>query len=783
MTKNLLSASTMLLICSYITTSDGNSNMVSITHRSSLNGMPNDYSSGLNVVKSTNKSNNYYNGYINQGNDDEDTYNNNGINEPEEYVTNFYRQKRIEKRELAAKAVGVEEANNIYNDSHSLDHYFDHDAIGVQSGQSGHYYSKGGDGGDLKKKRAFFRRRAISSKDVSHDLDVDGEGVKRGTKRPAFLSNSKQQQDHARASVASSVRGGSIARQQHGSTENHRGHGQGAQYHHQSRRNQHQQRRKSQQRPSSATFAPHRHRNRRGDSHLQYQRHDRARQEVVSEVEKRFNYSDQDTDDRDDYDEEEYDDHYDYHDPEESEVDKRFNYSDQDTDDRDDDDEEEYDDHYDYSSNHDPEDDDDYIDVVNSSSSSSSMSPHQAGLLRVPCSLRLNSNENTHYHHSHSTTTTNINNKSTPVAAYVDTGAQVTVISAAVARKVGILHLMDRRYAGRATGVGHCRILGRIPAGCVQFVLGQQQQQQERHDDDYYDCDDYYEDEDEGGTNMVQMNGPALTVLEGTVTEGVDMLLGLDVLQDWEATIQMGGSARQSSITVKKRGMSKPVVLPFLVGGDDSSKGGDGGKDRRRKKNSVSSSTATTTTAYHGRQNQQHHDRRRRQQQRQQHTATKTHHHDKARHEQVEDDDDDDLFSIILSSDIESDLDILDQSEFDGGKDRRRRRSVSSSTTATTASHGRQQHHDRRRRQQQRQPNTATKTHYHDEARHERNIQKEFEDKVEDDDDDDLFSIILSSDIESDLDILDQTEFTHEFPDEGRRRRQVKQCDEKIVHD
>eukprot|EP00985_Skeletonema_marinoi_P013690 scaffold6842_cov95-Skeletonema_marinoi.AAC.2 len=40
MTKTILTASTMLLICTYsITTSDANSNMVSITHRSTLNGV------------------------------------------------------------------------------------------------------------------------------------------------------------------------------------------------------------------------------------------------------------------------------------------------------------------------------------------------------------------------------------------------------------------------------------------------------------------------------------------------------------------------------------------------------------------------------------------------------------------------------------------------------------------------------------------------------------------------------------------------------------------------
>ena len=73
---------------------------------------------------------------------------------------------------------------------------------------------------------------------------------------------------------------------------------------------------------------------------------------------------------------------------------------------------------------------------------------------------------------------------------------------------------------------------------------------------------------------MVQMDGPALTVLEGTVTQGVDVLLGLDVLQDWEAEIRMGP---KKSITVKKRrnksgrgyygggGDASLVVIPFAT--------------------------------------------------------------------------------------------------------------------------------------------------------------------------------------------------------------------------
>jgi hypothetical protein len=60
-------------------------------------------------------------------NDDDDN------NEPEEYVTDLYRQKRLEKRELAAKTVARSNGGDHHLRSaadHSLDHYFDHhDAI------------------------------------------------------------------------------------------------------------------------------------------------------------------------------------------------------------------------------------------------------------------------------------------------------------------------------------------------------------------------------------------------------------------------------------------------------------------------------------------------------------------------------------------------------------------------------------------------------------------------------------------------------------------------------
>jgi DNA damage-inducible protein 1 len=46
--------------------------------------------------------------------------------------------------------------------------------------------------------------------------------------------------------------------------------------------------------------------------------------------------------------------------------------------------------------------------------------------------------------------------------AFVDTGAQVTVMSAACAARCGLLSKVDKRFAGRAVGVGSAKILGRI---------------------------------------------------------------------------------------------------------------------------------------------------------------------------------------------------------------------------------------------------------------------------------------------------------------------------------
>lgn len=161
------------------------------------------------------------------------------------------------------------------------------------------------------------------------------------------------------------------------------------------------------------------------------------------------------------------------------------------------------------------------------------------------------------------------------IKAFVDSGAQSTIMSEKCAERCNIMRLLDKRFAGEARGVGTAKILGRIHIAQMKF-----------------------------GASFYPVS---ITVLEKS---DIDMLFGLDTLRRYNCVIDLGRNVLRVNNGYDSKGEPLFEELSFLgdaeipqsdIHGDTkptatSSASASNGGDQHSSGNKASSSTISPIT-------------------------------------------------------------------------------------------------------------------------------------------------------------------------------------------